>query len=223
MAADKEILFIHIPKSAGVSISQALVKKVGLKTYGPHFKCKHLFYPQGDLERENYFVFTFVRNPWERLVSTFYYIMKGGRAEIDARRRDLYLSKYQGDFSKFVLDIKNWIDIREDASIYPDRFIPHFRPQFEYIFDDQGNNMVDFIGRFENIGDDFRTLCTALSIDAVKLPTSNRSSHGRYHKYYDHKTMEIVADFYAKDIELFDYQFGKAKPRLGDLFSFGRR
>ena len=223
MTADKEVLFIHIPKCAGVSISQALRKRVGLTTHGPHFKCKHLFHPNGDLEQANYFIFTFVRNPWERLVSTFYYIMNGGRVEIDARRRDLYLSKYQGDFKKFVLDIENWIDIREDDRIYPDQFIPHFRPQFEYILDDQGNKMVDFIGRFENIKDDFRSLCAALSVDVVKLPTSNRSSHGRYHKYYDHKTMEIVADFYAKDIELFNYQFSKVRPRLGDIFSFGRR
>ena len=223
MLPDKEVLFIHIPKCAGVSLAQALDKKVQIKRQGPHFKCKDLFGPSGSLDRENYFVFTFVRNPWERLVSTFFYIMKGGRADIDARRRDLYLSKYQGDFNSFVLDIENWIDIREEDSIYPDQFITHFRPQFEYIFDDDGNNIVDFVGRVETINSDFRSLCTALSIDSVKLPKTNRSSHGRYHKYYDQKTMEIVAEYYAKDIELFSYQFNKTRSLFGNLLPFGRR
>ena len=98
MRLDKKILFVHIPKCAGVSLAMALEKKVPIIRHGPHFKCKDLFGPNGRLDKEEYYVFTFVRNPWERLVSTFFYIMKGGRAEIDARRRDLYLSRYQGEF-----------------------------------------------------------------------------------------------------------------------------
>jgi len=220
MLPDKEILFIHIPKCAGVSLAQALEKKVRVKRQGPHFKCKDLFGPNGSLDRDNYFVFTFVRNPWERLVSTFFYIMKGGRAEIDARRRDLYLNKYHGDFKSFVLDIEHWIDIRESDSIYPDQFIPHFRPQYEFICDEEGNSMVDFIGSVENIKSDFESLCGALSIEVVKLPKSNRSSHGKYHKYYDSKTTGIVAEYYAEDIELFSYQFQKEKALFGNLLSY---
>ena len=217
MLPDKQILFAHIPKCAGVSLALALEKRVPIIRHGPHFKCKDLFGPKGRLNRGEYFVFTFVRNPWERLVSTYFYIMKGGRAEIDARRRDLYLSKYRGDFKRFVLDIENWINIREEDSIYPDQYIPHFRPQSEFILDDDGHNMVDFIGRVESIEHDFKSLCSALMVDAVKLPKSNRSSHGRYHKYYDHKSRDIVAEYYAKDIELFRYQFEKTAFSFRDL------
>jgi hypothetical protein len=222
MQRDKKILFVHIPKCAGVSLAEALEKKIPIIRHGPHFKCKDLFDADGRLARDEFFVFTFVRNPWERLVSTFFYIMKGGRAEIDARRRDLILSKYQGDFRRFVQDIESWINIREADSIYPDQFIPHFRPQSEFILDNDGFNMIDFIGRVENIEQDFKLLCAALSVDAVKLPKSNRSSHGRYQKYYDDKSKDIVAEYYAKDIELFRYQFEKPNFLFRDLLTAWR-
>ncbi|GBE53085.1 sulfotransferase family protein [bacterium BMS3Bbin14] len=216
----KKILFIHVPKCAGVSITQALEKKISIKRMGPHCRCRDIFSPQGRLSREDYFTFTFVRNPWERLVSTFFYILKGGRAEIDARRRDLYLKKYKGDFRSFVLDIENWINIRESDSIYPHQFIPHFRPQHEFVCDENGKSMVDFVGRVEDIKNDFKRLCAALSVDGVHLSKTNRSSHGRYHRYYDEQTREIVAQYYSRDIELFSYQFQPGRLTLKDVFRF---
>jgi len=204
-------------------MAQALEKKVNIKRIGPHYKCRDIFTPHGKLKREEYYIFTFVRNPWDRLVSTFFYMMKGGRAEIDKRRRDIYLEKYKGNFRSFVLDIENWIDIRESDSIYPDKFIPHFRPQYEFICDNNGEIMVDFIGRVEKIKSDFILLCNILSVDDIRLPKSNRSSHGKYHKYYDEETREIVAKYYARDIDLFSYQFRVGRKKIIDLLPFCRR
>ena len=218
----KKLLFLHIPKCAGVSLAEALEKKTSVRRQGPHCKYGEIFLSKGGLAREDYFVFTFIRNPWDRLVSTFFYILKGGRAEIDIRRRDLYLRKYRGDFRSFVLDIENWIDIKESDSIYHDQFIPHFRPQNEFICDNSGNVLVDFVGRVETIDTDFQSLCKTLSIDTVPLPKNNRSSHFSYHKYYDDETRAIVAKYYAKDIELFSFTFQSDKFSFRDLFHFCR-
>ena len=204
---NKPALFIHIPKCAGVSIVTALKHVDGIRRIGPHCKARDLFAPTGKLDRKDFFVFSFVRNPWDRLVSTFFYIRKGGRAPVDRQRRERYLRKYGGSFEKFVLDIANWIDIKEDDSIYRDCYIPHFRPQYEYIYDNSGNCLVDFIGKVESLEGDFRRLCHLLPADATRLYRKNRSRHRKYWKYFNTRTRTIVAEYYAQDIEYFGYDF----------------
>lgn len=210
-------IFIHIPKCAGVSLFKALEKKANVLRIGPHAKAVDIFHPDGEWSREDTFSFTFTRNPWDRLVSTYFYIMKGGRAPIDKRRRETVLKKYSGDFKAFVNDIANWIDITEEDSRYPDQLIPHFRPQVEFIYDEQGNCLVDFIGRFENLEEDFIKLCTLLPVSGVKLQKSNKSSHRHYSTYYDERTRNIVAQYYADDIRLFSYTFEKQVCWLGSM------
>ncbi|CAK8716921.1 Sulfotransferase family protein [Candidatus Electrothrix aarhusensis] len=219
IATNKKILFVHIPKCAGVSMAETLAAQTELIRIGPHAKCRDIFEPRGKLVREDYFAFSFIRNPWDRLVSTFFYILKGGRAEIDKQRRDEYLLKYQVDFKRFVLDIESWFSLQEKNSIYPDKFIPHFRPQHEFICDEDGKIVVDFIGCVENMVPDFERLCSHLALQKSRMSKTNKSSHRAYHKYYDEETVNIVAEYYAKDIELFGYQFEPEKSRLGRLFA----
>ncbi len=223
----KKVLFVHIPKCAGVSMAEALSAQAEILRIGPHGKCVDIFGEGGQLKREACLSFSFVRNPWDRLVSTFFYMMKGGRAEIDRQRRDRYLQKYNGDFRSFVRDIENWFSIQEENSIYPDKFIPHFRPQHEYVCDANGKVMVDFIGRVEDITLDFGKLCDLLSLSDIRLKRSNKSSHRAYQKYYDNETRNLVAKYYAKDIELFSYAFEPPRSLfaglLNGLFLRGRK
>jgi hypothetical protein len=202
-----QALFIHIPKCAGVAMLSALEQRIDIVRLGPHLKAVDIFDSRGMYKNQKYFVFTFVRNPWDRLVSTFYYIMRGGRAPVDQRRRDIILHKYNGNFKVFVLDIENWINIQEEDSIYPDGYIPHFRPQYEYICDADGTFLVDFIGKIETLDNDFQSLCDLLAVGRVKLKRKNKTSHKKYFKYYDDETRAIVARYYSRDIELFQYQF----------------
>jgi len=212
--AGKSALFIHILKCAGTSIVTALKNVHEVRRIGPHCKACDLFLPGGKLDRKIFFVFSFVRNPWDRLVSTFFYIMRGGQAPIDQRRRDLYLKKYGGSFEKFVLDIANWIDIKENDSIYNDGYIPHFRPRYEYTHDENGNCLVDFIGKVEDNVSDFKKLCRNLSVNAARLPRKNKSFHRKYWKYYNSKTRAVVAEYYTRDVASFSYRFRDRKTGL---------
>ena len=219
MPACSRALFIHIPKCAGVAMLSALDQRMDILRLGPHLKAVDIFDVDRKYNGQDYFVFSFVRNPWDRLVSTFFYLMRGGRAPVDQRRRDTILKKYNGNFRDFVLDIENWIDIKEEDSIYPDKYIPHFRPQYEYICDPDGVCLVDFIGRVETLADDFQELCGLLSVENAKLKRKNKTSHKKYFKYYDAETRDIVARFYARDIELFDYQFEPPRQGLAKTLS----
>ena len=66
--------------------------------------------------------------------------------------------------------------------------------------------MVDFIGRFESLIDDFQKLCHLLGI-TCKLPHAGKTKHNNYKEYYDKESREIVGEFYKKDIEIFGYKF----------------
>lgn len=213
----KKYLFIHIPKCAGISLVSNLERHLNFTRIGPHEKAKFLFSKQHKykLNREEYYTFSFVRNPWDRLVSTFFYILKGGRSPIDAKRRDLFLKKYNGNFDKFIYDIENWFHITEEESIYEDLYIPHFRPQAEFIFDDKNRLLVDFLGKIESIDACHRALCQQLNIPHKRLKKKNSSTHDNYQSYYNEETVKIVEEYYSCDVKLLNYSFAESPPDLG--------
>ena len=80
------------------------------------------------------------------------------------------------------------------------------RPQVDFVFDEDGRPVVDFVGRFENLAEDFATICHLLDITTA-LPHVNRSEHRNFREYYDDATRQFVADTYKEDIGRFGYTF----------------
>ncbi len=225
-------IFIHIPKNAGQSMEYVFLDRVGLtwETRAPlllrsndnpqlgpprlahlhadeyvryHYISEELF--------NNYFKFSFVRNPWDRLVSIYKY------------------SKYS-----LIYDFEHFLNRIFLPKTWQDEFW-FVGPQSEFICDRHGNIMIDFVGRFETMQSDFNKVCNKLDLPDFPLPHINKSNQkmnkpgpnlkqtvkyllwqlwGRrlpvfknYHDYYDSETKRIVERLYQGDIELFQYTF----------------
>jgi len=189
-------LFIHIPKSGGISILHSLFKNKG----NGHYPLKWYkdAYPKHRLN--SFYTFTFVRNPWARLYSAYIFLKKGGLNNNDRDFFERELSNYK-NFEDFVY---KWLT---PQNIY--KYV-HFVPQFEYLVNENGELAIDFIGRTENIEEDFAKVITKIapkkSMTLIKLNQSTKHTTS-YQKEYTPKMIEIVASVYARDIKLFNYTF----------------
>jgi len=180
-----KFIFIHIPKCGGNSLKQAIDirghdhSKISAKQYFEYMK---------------YIKFTFVRNPWDRFVSAYAYIISGGMGtELDLSFKKIVES--HDTFKRFACEA-------------PFVEYLHFVPMFDYI-NIGGRNQMDFVGKIENFKSDFNTICDKIGIPHQNLPHKNKSKHKHYTEYYDDETKQIVAEKYAKDIALFGYKFGE--------------
>ena len=67
--------------------------------------------------------------------------------------------------------------------------------------------MVNYLGHYETLHDDYAAICARLGLDATELPRHNRRTFRDYRDYYDDATRELVGDVWRKDIEMFGYDF----------------
>jgi hypothetical protein len=96
--------------------------------------------------------------------------------------------------------------VREIAGIPDELADQHFRSQYITLCDEHGTLMMDFIGKFEQFETDIAFVMDRLGIRQA-VPHLMVSHRRDYHEYYDETTRVIVAKRYARDIELFGYDF----------------
>ena len=185
-------IFIHIPKTAGVSLAKAIYGDVSLEGH------RSFYFNSIALNTKNevFFFFAFVRNPFDRLYSAYKFLRKGGMNNFDKLTFETHLSEFK-DFEDFILNGLN------KKLIYQ---ITHFIPQHEYLCDSKGNILVDFIGRFENLDKDIILLSKKLKKD-INLSHHNFNSKLDYTEVYTDEMIYRVSNIYQKDIDIFKYNF----------------
>jgi hypothetical protein len=217
---------VHIPKVAGQSVEQFFMDRLGLdwiedrETLCLHSnsepsrgteKLAHLSAAEyvncgymDQAEFDAYFKFSFVRNPWSRILSEYRY-------------RNYF---HHRSFKDFVLN-------KMPRPGFGDKY-RHVMPQYEMLHDQKGKLLVDFVGRYETLQADFEQVCARLGIADAQLPHRNRSdkksrdlrrklrnilfmngenAHHSLEDFYDDETRDAVADYYRADIETFGYHF----------------
>ena len=226
---ERKCIFIHIPKCAGTSIESALGHFDGysgrerqdhrslrmieqpLLTLNAFFtrenimealrRLRHGFSkaanPRNSLsltkeQYETYFKFTFVRNPWARAYSWYYNVM---RDEIHQR----------------VLKISGEIAFVDFLRRYAGKGM--LKPQTYWLKGFNGSMPLDYIGRFETLGENFETVCKAMNVPRISLPHKTAGSSKNYREYYDDEAIDIIRDVYEEEIDMFEYSFGSTNSR----------
>lgn len=181
---DRRCVFVHVPKTAGVSMYQAFDT--------PRDQQHHHRLSEHQGWSDSYFKFAFVRNPWDRFLSSYSYFCSGGRGGPG----DVVNACIVREFTDFTAFVRGFHGIR-------DRFCDrHFYPQVFWM-----DERLDFVGRYENLDSDFRIVCDKIGLAAKGLQWFNPSAHDYYLHAYTPETVEIVADLYREDIEYFGYRF----------------
>ncbi|GAB5390341.1 MAG: sulfotransferase family 2 domain-containing protein [Alphaproteobacteria bacterium] len=196
---DHKAIMVHVPKTGGTSVEYAFgfikidkpedfVPRAGLHdadAMGPkHARARRLKLDYPEIWNE-YFTFAFVRNPWDRLVSSYHWAKQGNKPR---------LQKFNS-FEEFVLEMPN-IKARLKNT------------QLNFIANKRGKILVDFVGRTETMDRDFAHVCERIGSD-LELPRINTSKRGDYTEYYTDEMRKIVDEVFADDIEAFGYKFGE--------------
>lgn len=154
-------------------------------------------YKNNDLDRySDYLVFASCRNPYERIVSAWKYLQR----DFDP----MYKRSFPKDLS-FKDTLLNLPELEQ--GVYDYKHITE--KQVDTLLDSKGSIITDMLVRFENLQQDFDTVCDKIGISRQKLHHHNKTNHRHYTKYYDDESRAIVAEKFAKDIEYFGYEFGE--------------
>jgi len=160
-------------------------------------------YKQEKVKIENYFKWMFVRNPYDRLVSSYHYCKRTvGRKNVSMRNHFWMLES----FERYIRNLDELFDFNtKNFDILSTKFVNvHMIPQ-HYFACINGEIGIDFIGRLENIKQDWEIVCNKLKVDS-KLEISNQSkSRSHWFDYYTPELLDIVNNKYYKDFDLFNY------------------
>lgn len=147
---------------------------------------------------QNFFTFAFVRNPYSWIVSDYYYIMSHPSNENYEKFNALF-----DDFEEYV----RWRTNRTDSRIK--RVSKPIKKDLlrGFVTDWDDKIIVDFVGKMENLPEDFKRVCNIIGIPYPGLPHKNESKHPYYKECYNETTKELVREHFQPDLDLFDYDF----------------
>lgn len=214
LSHSKNFLFVHIAKTGGTSVRSALSKhRWGHKYSIPQFICNKLSqlcdhklgsrFPRHSKiiaakemlpadYFEQLFKFAFVRNPWDLQVSSFHHI----------KRERPHVMQGHDDFESFM----RWKFSPQRPYQY--HIDTSLQLQSDYLVDLDGELLVDFIGHYETLHDDFSHICEKLGLPAPALPHKRKAGDRKnYLSYYTDDIAEQVANHFEKDIRMLKYRF----------------
>ena len=187
-----QLIYIPIRKVANRSIKSCLIKETDIVIERNPHNADWKKIPLPEVKDRKYFSFAFVRNPLDRLVScyTHKFGMRNAKKLFWQYGKMIWPEMSFREFAEFVIKTSDKISDN------------HFRSQHPFVIVD-GENVADFIGKFENFSEDWQVLSDKFGVKP--LPHTNKSSRKPWPEYYDKELARKVAGRYAKDIELFDY------------------
>ena len=221
---ERKFIWFKNAKTAGTSMYRGVMKKeiydlVGYKDNPIEFS--KWWDNLNDEKLEDYFKFTFVRNPYDRLLSAFNHIIM---EETLTSLAEIW-SLINTNNSKFKADL-SFDNIFMLFSIFTKRGLKtyninddsvHWMPQHNFVEMD-GYQIVDFVGKYENLETDWKYIANKIQV-SEELPFIGASTSARNfnktreeqqnlhwsHFYLHPETVDVVSKFYRRDIDILEY------------------
>lgn len=180
-----KFIFYAVPKTGSRSVQDHL-QKFGIRSktgWDPNHDDYEIVKKKiGEERSKNYLKIAFFRNPWSLLVSLFFY------------------NRLRNDLSPDKKTVIEWLNMYRGG----DPYIP-------YIFDKDGNVILDFIGKLENINEDLKILCDKLHLPVPKVTPyiGKQSVRGKlpYQEYYESPILkEKVKNMFSKSNTILKYE-----------------
>jgi chondroitin 4-sulfotransferase 11 len=198
---EKKLLFCHIAKNGGQTVHQIMEKLDNLEYYDNHYS---LIMLKEQINNDKLFneclKFCIVRNPWDRMVSTYFF------------RRDRKENDF-GPKKQWTLDFNNWIKY-----IYSDEYKNqknthcvdvvkyHYGSSLRWVVDENNNIIANKIIKFENIDTELSDLFKMHGYTGA-ITKNNWTRHKHYRNYYNEENKKLVSENFKEDIEYFKYEF----------------
>jgi len=173
---------------------------------------------------ENYFTFSFVRNPWDWMVSQYIFLKKIYKRRLMKESQGkpavkcFFASKREDFIKKLELFGLGFSDFRANPdSLSFDRYVESYfsedalnKTQLGFLKNKNGEININYIGKFENLQQDWDELSAEISLNPIDLePTNVSEGRRKYSDYYSSEiTKNTVTRGLAEDIEYFGYEFG---------------
>ena len=178
---------IHIKKCGGRSLATLFPELEDM--HETFIDCYRLL--RGNLA--NYFIWTTVRNPWDRMVSLYAY------------HRD-ETGMCTDDFETFIKNIyfKSFLRYYSVAENFPFES----KPQLDYLKDAEGNLAVDYVAFLPNIHKDFEAIKKFCGIpEEMIYPHWWKTNRTDHRDYYNDTTKRMVEELFKEEIELFEFDY----------------
>jgi hypothetical protein len=204
ISALHKFIFVAIPKTGTHSVRQALRKHMGpqdmeqvglfVKREFPIVDLAQLQHGHLSLQQvrphfppeefKALFKFAFVRNPFDRFISYC-----------------AFMTRAEGQFERNPQRVmRHFIDKPRPRHVL-------FQPQHGFVTDEAGALLSDYIGRVEEMQASYDEICRRIGIPSARLEKVNPSERMDYRQYYDQELIDGVGKLYARDLELFGYEF----------------
>ena len=188
-----KFIFVAVPKTGSSSTEEALAPYQSNLTnqFNRHATCLKL---QRDLPAEiwqNYFKFAFVRDPYDRMLSWYFYRKRKQLEDPSYPRHYLYTGNIS--FDEFVETFS------EKELMFK---------QVDFIAPHGGGLLVDAVGRFENLQEDFSSMCDQLDLPKIHLPTirSSKKPVADLQGLWTSESRGIVNEYFREDFQFFGYR-----------------
>lgn len=200
--------FVHIPKTSGTSLKnwfKNIVKSrndAEIKEVGYHSTLPEMQLPS------DYRSVAVIRNPWDRMVSFYEFSKYCEKNEFGKNGGAILMGEpsKQMDFNEWMLHAHKyyWITTTYDKfnSVRQPFWFTPLTPQTIWLPQDP-----DILIRYEKLGEGYQKLHNIMQTDAKIPHIFKTEKHGSYREYYNDQSRELVAKYFALDIDRWGYTF----------------